>query len=72
VRWFSPSFKLAAGVPSTVFSVLFVLTALQLVSDPRTVITSRRTVIFEQLAMHCLLQVNQKQPAGLQKIVRAV
>jgi diguanylate cyclase (GGDEF)-like protein/PAS domain S-box-containing protein/putative nucleotidyltransferase with HDIG domain len=72
MRWLSPPFKLAVGITSTVFSVLFVLTALEFVADPRTVITSRRMAVCEQLAIHCSLQVNQQDSAALPEIVRAV
>ena len=66
------TFRLAVGITSTVLSVLFVLTALELVADPRAVITSRRTAICEQLAIHSSLKVNQQESDGLQRIVQAI
>jgi len=72
MKWFSPSFRLAVGVTSTVFSVLFLLTALGLVADPRSVVIDRRAAICEQLAIHSSLLICKQQSELLEPFVKAV
>ena len=72
MKWFSPAFRLAVGVTSTVFAVLFLLTALGLVADPRTVVIDRRAAVCEQLAIHCSLLISQQDSAQLEPVVLAI